>query len=103
MTDGLVCPVCAHETRVTDSRPLTSMIRRRRACLKTGCGHRFTTYEMAGVVGAKNLGYGIGHIVGSLRKRVYRLGIEQEAISVDLERVASLLGLLEGASRRRDG
>ncbi len=38
------CPHCNHEdSKVTDSRDVDDIIRRRRQCL--GCGFRFTTYE----------------------------------------------------------
>ena len=40
------CPFCGQaDTRVTDSRPDTDGIRRRRECL--ACGQRFTTVERA--------------------------------------------------------
>lgn len=42
------CPYCDHEdTKVIDSRLSESRdaVRRRRECLATGCGRRFTTYE----------------------------------------------------------
>ena len=39
------CPVCGKsESKVIDSRPTDSEIRRRRECLS--CGRRFTTYEV---------------------------------------------------------
>ena len=39
------CPVCGNtESKVIDSRPTDSEIRRRREC--TSCGRRFTTYEV---------------------------------------------------------
>ncbi len=39
------CPYCNEkDTRVLDSRPLESKIRRRRECIR--CGRRFTTYEV---------------------------------------------------------
>lgn len=39
------CPECGFEdSKVVDSRPTDSRIRRRRECIK--CGFRFTTYEM---------------------------------------------------------
>lgn len=42
------CPLCDHDkVRAVDSRPTTgNAIRRRRRCVK--CGHRFSTYEIAG-------------------------------------------------------
>lgn len=43
-TGGIPCPVCRTGTRITDSRPGESSIRRRRVCV--GCGHRFTTFEV---------------------------------------------------------
>jgi transcriptional repressor NrdR len=40
------CPYCGHaDTRVIDSRESEDGIRRRRECLLTECGRRFTTYE----------------------------------------------------------
>jgi len=40
----MICPDCAHnDSKVIDSRPAESKIRRRRECLK--CQTRFTTYE----------------------------------------------------------
>lgn len=40
------CPYCGHvDTRVTDSRESEDGIRRRRECLASDCGRRFTTYE----------------------------------------------------------
>lgn len=43
----MFCPFCQHgETKVIDSRASEHfVIRRRRECLNTGCGRRFTTYE----------------------------------------------------------
>ncbi len=42
----MYCPFCSHvETKVLESRLLTSSMRRRRECLK--CENRFTTYEQA--------------------------------------------------------
>lgn len=39
------CPYCSEkDTRVLDSRPLETRIRRRRECVR--CGRRFTTYEV---------------------------------------------------------
>ena len=39
------CPVCGNtDSKVIDSRPTDSEIRRRREC--TSCGRRFTTYEV---------------------------------------------------------
>ena len=38
------CPYCGYpESKVVDSRPAESRIKRRRECL--GCEKRFTTYE----------------------------------------------------------
>src|SRR5689334_3581107 len=40
------CPYCGHDdTKVTDSREADDGIRRRRECLSSECGRRFTTYE----------------------------------------------------------
>lgn len=43
----MMCPFCRHdETKVIDSRQSQQfVIRRRRECLGTDCGRRFTTYE----------------------------------------------------------
>ena len=39
------CPFCGErDTRVLDSRPSETKIRRRRECAR--CGKRFTTYEV---------------------------------------------------------
>ncbi len=41
----MYCPYCGEkETRVLDSRPSETKIRRRRECVR--CGRRFTTYEV---------------------------------------------------------
>ena len=41
----MICPDCGHkDSKVIDSRPAESKIRRRRECLK--CTGRFTTYEI---------------------------------------------------------
>jgi len=41
----MICPECGHnDSKVIDSRPAESKIRRRRECLK--CTGRFTTYEI---------------------------------------------------------
>lgn len=41
----MYCPYCGEkETRVLDSRPSETKIRRRRECVQ--CGRRFTTYEV---------------------------------------------------------
>jgi len=41
----LKCPECGYiDSKVVDSRPTDSRIRRRRECIN--CGYRFTTYEM---------------------------------------------------------
>lgn len=43
---GVRCPLCAFATQVKDSRPgVANSIRRRRRCLQSRCGFRFTTYE----------------------------------------------------------
>lgn len=44
MSLGLHCPKCSGELSVTDSRPMTAGIRRRRLC--GTCGHRLTTHEL---------------------------------------------------------
>jgi len=43
----MICPFCRHgETKVIDSRASQQfVIRRRRECLSSQCGRRFTTYE----------------------------------------------------------
>jgi transcriptional repressor NrdR len=43
----MMCPFCRHgETKVIDSRASEQfVIRRRRECLNSKCGRRFTTYE----------------------------------------------------------
>ena len=43
----MMCPFCRHgETKVIDSRASQQfVIRRRRECLDSACGRRFTTYE----------------------------------------------------------
>lgn len=43
----MICPFCRHgETKVIDSRASQQfVIRRRRECLNSECGRRFTTYE----------------------------------------------------------
>jgi hypothetical protein len=45
---AFICPKCAGPSGVKDSRPAFDgrAIRRRRACLVTGCSHRWTTYEL---------------------------------------------------------
>ncbi|MEX2236683.1 MAG: transcriptional regulator NrdR [Dehalococcoidia bacterium] len=47
------CPFCYfEETKVIDSRTGEDGVRRRRECLATGCGRRFTTYEKVQLAGA---------------------------------------------------
>jgi transcriptional repressor NrdR len=42
----MVCPECGfNDSKVIDSRPAETKIRRRRECLNTKCNGRFTTYE----------------------------------------------------------
>jgi len=68
------CPFCnRNETKVTDSRPESDGIRRRRECL--GCGQRFSTLErveIAGIVVLKKDGrretFDRAKIVGGARK-----------------------------------
>lgn len=38
------CPKCANDTRVYDSRVISSTQTRRRICIN--CGHRYTTHEV---------------------------------------------------------
>ena len=41
----MICPECGHkDSKVVDSRPAETRVRRRRECL--GCTTRFTTYEV---------------------------------------------------------
>ena len=47
------CPFCgANDTKVIDSRLVAEgdQVRRRRECLASGCGERFTTFESAELV-----------------------------------------------------
>ena len=47
------CPFCgANDTKVIDSRLVAEgdQVRRRRECLASGCGERFTTFETAELV-----------------------------------------------------
>ena len=40
------CPECrSHQTKVIDSRPTETTVKRRRACMM--CGHRWSTQELA--------------------------------------------------------
>jgi len=41
----MLCPYCAKETKVLESRLIDDAVRRRRECLD--CSNRFTTYEQA--------------------------------------------------------
>lgn len=42
----MICPDCGfNDSKVIDSRPAESKIRRRRECLNPNCAGRFTTYE----------------------------------------------------------
>lgn len=40
----MICGACAGDSRITDSRPEDTCVRRRRECLS--CGVRWTTYEV---------------------------------------------------------
>lgn len=43
----MLCPYCSHtKSKVTDKRASPNGIRRRRECLNSRCGKRFTTYEV---------------------------------------------------------
>lgn len=58
-SDGISCPICGGKTTVKDSRPgAENTIRRRRYCMKSGCGERFTTYEILGAT----IGIGRGRL-----------------------------------------
>ena len=55
------CPYCRHvDSRVVDSRASDdgTSIRRRRQCLREGCGKRFTTVETASLTVTKRSGAG---------------------------------------------
>lgn len=40
------CPRCGKDSRVTETRTVPGNdLRRRRVCIDTECGHRFTTFE----------------------------------------------------------
>jgi len=45
--DGIRCPVCGDDTKVLETRPNVGSLRRRRACLRDGCGGRLTTVEIS--------------------------------------------------------
>lgn len=39
------CPLCKHQTRVTDTAPLAKKRVRQRQCKNVFCGHKFKTEE----------------------------------------------------------
>ncbi len=89
------CPFCGRdETKVTDSRPESDGIRRRRECL--GCGRRFTTLErveLGGVAVLKKDGrreaFERGKIISGVRKACEKRPIPSgaiEALADEVER-----------------
>lgn len=93
------CPFCSHpDTKVTDSRPETGAIRRRRECLEEsgGCGRRFSTLErveLAGVSLVKKDGlreeFDRGKIIAGVRKACEKRPIPSgaiEALADDVEK-----------------
>lgn len=46
------CPKCDGDSKVTDSRPVSANIRRRRKCIS--CGNRFSTVEVFDEEDARN-------------------------------------------------
>ncbi len=63
------CERCGGTTDVTDSRPVKTGVRRRRAC--RACGHRFTTYE--GTAEAFQLAHIANEIRSDIRKAILLL------------------------------
>lgn len=93
------CPFCSHpDTKVTDSRPETGAIRRRRECLEEsgGCGRRFSTLErveLAGVSLVKKDGlreeFDRGKLISGVRKACEKRPIPSgaiEALADDVEK-----------------
>jgi transcriptional repressor NrdR len=98
------CPFCGQaDTRVTDSRPDTDGIRRRRECL--ACGQRFTTVERAelgGVSLIKKDGrreeFDRGKIIAGVRKACEKRPIPSgavEALADDVEKAVVALNKAE--------
>jgi transcriptional repressor NrdR len=98
------CPFCGQaDTRVTDSRPDTDGIRRRRECL--ACGQRFTTVERAelgGVSLVKKDGrreeFDRGKIIAGVRKACEKRPIPSgaiEALADDVEKAVVALNKAE--------
>jgi transcriptional repressor NrdR len=73
----MMCPFCRHgETKVIDSRASQQfVIRRRRECLDSDCGRRFTTYEKIEESPLK-----------VIKKDSSRLPFDREKIRVGLEK-----------------
>jgi transcriptional repressor NrdR len=98
------CPFCANpDTRVTDSRPDTDGIRRRRECL--ACGQRFSTVErveLGGVALIKKDGrreeFDRGKIISGVRKACEKRPIPSgavEALADDVEKAVVALNKAE--------
>ena len=98
------CPFCGQaDTKVTDSRPDTDGIRRRRECL--ACGQRFTTVERAelgGVSLVKKDGrreeFDRGKIISGVRKACEKRPIPSgalEALADDVEKAVLSLNKAE--------
>lgn len=98
------CPFCQHpDTRVTDSRPDSDGIRRRRECL--ACGQRFSTIERA-ELGSVSLikkdgrreEFDRGKIIAGVRKACEKLPIPSgaiEALADSVEQEVLALGKAE--------
>ncbi len=98
------CPFCSNpDTRVTDSRPDSDGIRRRRECL--ACGQRFSTVErveLGGVILVKKDGrreeFDRGKIVSGVRKACEKRPIPSgavEALANDVEKAVLALNKVE--------
>ena len=98
------CPFCANpDTRVTDSRPDSDGIRRRRECL--ACGQRFSTVErveLGGVALIKKDGrreeFDRGKIITGVRKACEKRPIPSgavEALADDVEKAVVALNKAE--------
>jgi transcriptional repressor NrdR len=98
------CPFCANpDTKVTDSRPDTDGIRRRRECL--ACGQRFSTVErveLGGVALIKKDGrreeFDRGKIIAGVRKACEKRPIPSgavEALADDVEKAVIALNKAE--------
>lgn len=101
------CPFCGNpDTRVTDSRPDSDGIRRRRECL--GCGQRFSTVErveLGGVALVKKDGrreeFDRGKIIAGVRKACEKRPIPSgavEALADDVEKAVLALNKAEAPS-----